>query len=73
VGSSSTAGEPMNSEDLSCEDKAEIIRKKSLYREMILSGKLTLPYRSAAQLLGPDCLYHLYSTDKKQHYSGSKR
>jgi hypothetical protein len=51
----------MNSEELSCEAKAEIMRKKSRYRELILSGKLVLPYQRAAQLLGPDCLYHLYS------------
>jgi hypothetical protein len=52
----------MDSEDWSCEEKAEILRKKNRYRELILSGRLTLPHRSASQLLGPDCLYHLYST-----------
>jgi hypothetical protein len=59
----------MNSEDLSCEEKAEIIRKNNRYRELILSGKLILPHRSAAQLLGPDCLYHLYSAVKKRPHS----
>jgi hypothetical protein len=52
----------MNSEKLSPEDAAEIMRKKSKYRDLILSGKLAIPYESAAQLLGPDCLYHLYAT-----------
>ncbi len=51
----------MDSSKLSCEDKAEILRKTSRYRELILSGRLRLSHRSAAQLLGPDCMYHLYS------------
>jgi len=63
----------MDIENLSCEEKAEIIRKKSRYRELIVSGRLKLPHRSAAQLLGPDCLYHLYSADKKQRHSRSKQ
>jgi hypothetical protein len=41
-------------------DQAEILRKKYRYRELILSGKLVLPHRRAAELLGPDCLYQLY-------------
>ncbi len=40
---------------------AESMRKKYRYRQLILSGKLVLPITRAAQLLGPDCLYHLYS------------
>ncbi len=51
----------MSREDLTAEDAAEVMRKKHHYRELILSGKLVLPYRRAAQLVGPDCLYHLYS------------
>ncbi len=54
----------MDSTDLSCEDRAEIIRKKYLYREMIRSGRIVLPPARAAQLLGPDCLYQLYSAEK---------
>jgi hypothetical protein len=42
-------------------DQAEILRKKYRYRELILSGKLVLPHRRAAELLGPDCLYQLYA------------
>jgi hypothetical protein len=56
--------EAMDSGKLSCEEKAEILRKKNRYRELILSGKLSLPHKRAAQLLGPDCLYHLYSLSK---------
>jgi hypothetical protein len=59
-------------EEWSCEEKAEIIRKKSRYRELILSGRLVLPHQSAAQLLGPDCLYHLYSAAKTRKYSRLK-
>ena len=44
-----------------CTETAEILRKRYRYRELILSGKLVLPHDRAAQLLGPDCLYHLYS------------
>jgi len=54
----------MDSGDLSCEEKAEILRKKNRYRELILSGRLALSHKRAAQLLGPDCLYHLYSLAK---------
>jgi hypothetical protein len=53
-----------DSEELSSEQKAEILRKKSRYRDLILSGRLVLPHARAAQLLGPDCLYHLYSPPK---------
>ena len=53
----------MDSERRPCEETAEILRKKSRYRELILSGRLVLPHEKAAQLLGPDCLYHLYSAN----------
>ncbi len=51
----------MGTDEPSCEDMAESLRKKYRYRQLILSGKLVLPITRAAQLLGPDCLYHLYS------------
>jgi len=51
----------MSDQDLSSEDRAEILRKKHKYRELILSGKIVLPHDKAARLLGPDCLYHLYA------------
>ncbi len=46
---------------LNCEETAETMRKKYRYRQLILSGRLLLPFARAAELLGPDCLYHLYS------------
>jgi hypothetical protein len=55
-----------NSENLNCEEAAEIMRKKNRYRELILSGRMILPHSRAAQLLGPDCLYHLYSISRKE-------
>lgn len=51
----------MSLQDYTPEEAAEELRKKHHYRQLILSGKLVLPYRSAARLLGPDCLYQLYS------------
>ena len=55
------AGPVMPNDGLAGEDLAEIIRKKQRYRELILSGKLILPHDRAAQLVGPDCVYRLYS------------
>ena len=54
----------MNTTILSIEETAEIMRKKHRYREMVLSGRLVIPHARAAQLIGPDCLYHLYSIEK---------
>jgi len=42
-------------------NKAEIIRLKYKYRELILKKKIRLPHKKAAKLIGPDCAYHLYS------------
>jgi hypothetical protein len=54
----------MDSEKLSCEERAEIMRKQNRYRELILSGRLILSQKRASQLLGPDCMYHLYSLNR---------
>ncbi len=64
---------PADSERLSSEETAEIMRKKSRYRELILSGRLVLPHERAAQLLGPDCLYRLYSVDEPAASKRKKR
>ncbi len=63
----------MSERDFSCEEKAEIMRKKSRYRELILSGRLALPRERAGQLLGPDCLYHLYSAAKPMAAGARRR
>ena len=41
-------------------DNAELIRKKYLYRRLIMRQKVSLQHKSAARLIGPDCAYHLY-------------
>ena len=46
------------------DEQAELIRKRYLYRRLILTKKVALPRTSATQLIGPDCAYHLYSQFK---------
>ena len=43
------------------DEQAELIRKRYLYRQLILTKKAALRRTSAARLIGPDCAYHLYS------------
>ena len=43
------------------DSRSELIRKKYLYRRLIMSKKLNLPLESAKGMVGPDCAYHLYS------------
>jgi hypothetical protein len=62
-----------DSQELSPEEMAEILRKKYRYRELILSGRLVLPHESAARLLGPDCLYHLYTVKNRSTSKNRKR
>lgn len=68
-------GVAMPDYDLTCEETAEVMRKKNRYREMILSGRLVLPPDKASRLLGPDCLYHLYSLAQPEacHARSKKR
>ena len=40
---------------------AELTRLRYKYRRLAMEGKLKLPPRQAALLIGPDCAYHLYS------------
>ncbi len=64
----------LSSKTQSPEDAAEIMRKKNRYRELILSGRLILSPEKAALLLGPDCMYHLYSINRiKQRFKSRKR
>ena len=62
----------MEGEKVTCEDAAEVMRKKERYRQLIFSRRLVLPHRRAAELLGPDCLYHLYSLHESEP-SGSNK
>ena len=43
------------------DSRSELIRKKYLYRRLIMSKKISLPLESAKSMVGPDCAYHLYS------------
>lgn len=45
-------------------EKAEQMRIKYKYRMMIMKGKVWINYKGAAQLIGPDCAFHLYSSIK---------
>ncbi len=45
----------------------EMIRKKYLYRSMIVKGQVRVrEKKSTRRLIGPDCAYHLYSVMKKE-------
>ena len=46
-------------------DRAEELRKRYLYRRLIVTGKLKLHRHAAARLIGPDCAYHLYAVGDK--------
>lgn len=59
--------------DLTSEEVAELLRKRNRYRELILSGKLVLPHDRAVQLLGPDCLYHLYALEDSRPHRRKRR
>jgi hypothetical protein len=55
------AAAPGEERAASASRQAELIRKRYLYRQLILRGRARLPYRAAARLIGPDCAYHLYA------------
>ncbi len=55
------------------EDAAEIIRKKYRYRQLLFSGRLVLPHKRAAELLGPDCMYQLYGLPSSPARQPKKR
>lgn len=47
---------------------SEAVRRKYLYRRLVMTDGRKLPVRLAMKLVGPDCAYHLYSqidADKK--------
>jgi hypothetical protein len=43
--------------------KAETIRIRYLYRDMVLKKRLRLSFEASLKIVGPDCAYHLYSLD----------
>ncbi len=46
--------------------RAEELRVRYLYRDLILRGRLRLPPEAAVPLVGPDCAYHLYRLSGKR-------
>lgn len=40
--------------------QSEAIRRKYLYRRLIMRQKVKLHHKAARGLVGPDCAYHLY-------------
>jgi hypothetical protein len=47
--------------------KAEEMRLRYLYRNLILRKRLRLPLKAALKIIGPDCAYHLYSITYCHH------
>lgn len=45
---------------------AEIIRKKYLYRRLLMTKRFKISLEAAKKLIGPDTAYHLYSKIKKK-------
>lgn len=43
------------------QSEAEAVRRKYLYRKLVMSRGVKLPARLAMKLVGPDCAFHLYS------------
>ena len=55
---------------------AKVTRLRCKYRRLVMEGKLKLPHREAALLIGPDCAYHLYSvlpSDRPKESAKEKR
>jgi ABC-type lipopolysaccharide export system ATPase subunit len=48
-------------------EKAEEIKKKYAYRQMILKGQIKLTRKTAVKLIGPDTAYHLYSQKESKN------
>lgn len=42
-------------------EKAEAIKKRYLYRRLILTGKIGLSRHAAVKFIGADTAYHLYA------------
>lgn len=47
----------------------DAVRRKYLYRKLVMNQGVKLPSRLAMKLVGPDCAYHLY----RQHSPNSER
>lgn len=46
------------------DSEAELIRKRHLYRRLIVQGKVRLSLAAAIRMVGPDCAFHLYGHEQ---------
>jgi len=53
-------------------EDAEARRTLSLYRRLVLLGKVRLPLAEARRLVGPDCAYHLYFRHARRRASRAR-
>jgi hypothetical protein len=53
--------------------KAEEIRIRYLYRDLVLRRKIRLPLEGAMNIVGPDCAYHLYSVAELTSSDGGRK
>jgi len=44
--------------------QSEEIRLRYLYRDLVLKRNISLSLEGAMRLIGPDCVFHLYSITK---------
>ena len=51
----------MNEKQIDHDSQADSIRRKYLYRRLVMNRGVRIPVRLAKKLVGPDCAYHLYS------------
>ncbi|HUO77414.1 MAG TPA: hypothetical protein VMU21_07530 [Thermodesulfovibrionales bacterium] len=45
--------------------KAEEVRLRALYRNIVLRGDVRLPIKAMKALIGPDCAFHLYRSSHR--------
>jgi hypothetical protein len=49
------------------------IRRRYLYRTLVIRGRVRISAESARGLIGPDCAYHLYSLPHPASGKNKKR
>jgi len=42
------------------DSEADGVRRKYLYRKLVINGRTKIPARLAMKMVGPDCAFHLY-------------
>ena len=54
------------------ESEADAVRRKYLYRRLVINGGVKIPTRLAMKMVGPDCAYHLYRQHMPEKNSGNE-